>query len=98
LKEPSNRQLERHIRHAARGSANVVYTKHARQRMRKRQINDSMVLDTLRHGSFDMPPEVDIKHPGMKCRMQWFVAGVNLCVVVYVEYPATNLVVVTAFN
>ena len=43
-------------------------------------------------------PESDIKHIGLKCRMQRYVAGVQVAVVVYVEYPATNLVVVTVID
>ncbi len=43
-------------------------------------------------------PEPDMKHTVVKCRMQRYVAGVQVAVVVYVEYPATNLVVVTVID
>ena len=95
---PSDRQLERHIRQSAKDSKHVVYTKHARTRMRQRAVNDSMVLEVLRLGSFALPPEPDMKHPGLLCRMQRFVAGLQFAVVVYVEYPATDLVVVTVID
>ena len=53
--------------------------------MRQRHVNDSMVLEVLRLGSFGLPPEPDMKHPGLLCRMQRFVAGMQVAVVVYVE-------------
>ena len=39
-----------------------------------------------------------MKHPGLLCCMQRFVAGMQVSVVVYVEYPATDLVVVTVID
>lgn len=95
---PSDRQLERHIRQSAKDSTHVIFTTHARTRMRQRHVNDSMVLEVLRLGSFGLPPEPDMKHPGLLCRMQRFVAGMQVAVVVYVEYPATDLVVVTVID
>ncbi len=95
---PSDRQLERHIRQSAKDSAHVIYTVHARTRMRQRHVNDSMVLETLRLGSLALPPEPDMKHPGLLCRMHRLVAGMQVAVVVYVEYPDTGLVVVTVID
>ena len=95
---PSDRQLERHIRQSAKDSTRVFYTTHARKRMRQRHVNDPMVLEVLRLGSLALPPEPDMKHPGLLCRMQRFVAGMQVAVVVYVEYPATDLVVVTVLD
>ncbi len=66
--------------------------------MRQRQINDPMVLDVLRLGQLALPPEPDMKHPGLLCRMQRFVAGIQVAVVVHVEYPAEELVVVTVID
>jgi len=43
-------------------------------------------------------PEPDMRHTGLKCRMQRYVAGVQVAVVVYVEYPASDLVVVTVID
>jgi hypothetical protein len=63
----------------------LVYTTHARKRMRERPINDPMVLEVLRLGSLALLPEPEIKHPGLLCRMQRFVAGIQVAVVVYEE-------------
>ncbi len=98
MASPSDRQLEKHIKHCAVDSAHVVFTDHARQRMRQRYINDPMVLDVLRNGIMAPKPEPDMKHTGLKCRMQRYVAGVQVAVVVYVEYPATDLVVLTVID
>jgi undecaprenyl diphosphate synthase len=46
--------------------------------MRQRHVNDPMVLEVLRLGSFALPPEPDMKHPGFLCRMQRFVAGIQV--------------------
>jgi hypothetical protein len=94
----SDRQLEKHIKQCAVDSAHVVFTDHARQRMRQRCINNPMVLDVLRNGVMAPKPEPDMKHTGVKCRMQQYVAGVQVAVVVYVDYPATDLVVVTVID
>lgn len=95
---PSQRQLEKHIQTSATNSSNVILTKHARQRMQERHINDPMVMDVLRFGRLALPPEPDMKHPGLLCRMQRLVAGANVAVVVYVEHPAPDLTVVTVID
>ena len=95
---PSDRNLENHIMLSAVDSANVVFTTHARLRMRQRYINDPMVLDVLRNGIMTSKPEPDMKHTGLKCRMLRYAAGVQVAVVVYVEYPAKNLLVVTVID
>jgi hypothetical protein len=66
--------------------------------MRQRFINDPMVMDVLRNGIMASKPEPDMKYTGLKCRMERYVAGVQVSVVVYVEYPATDLVVVTVID
>ena len=98
MAKPSDRQLEKHIKQSAQDSASVIFTKHARLRMRQHYVNDPMVLDVLRNGVMAPKPEPDMKHTGVKCRMQRYVAGVQVAVVMYVEYPATDLVVVTVID
>ena len=95
---PSQRQLERHIRASAENSSCLVLTKHARQRMRQRRVSLPMLVETLQRGTLVRPPEPDMKHPGVLCRMERFVAGVNVAAVVYVEFPAPTLVVVTVID
>ena len=95
---PSDRNLEKHIRQSAVDSSNVIFTAHARLRMRQRYINDPMVLDVLRNGIMSTKPEPDMKHTGLKCRMLRYAAGIQVAVVVYVEYPAKDLLVVTVID
>jgi len=98
LKAPSDRQLELFVQKTARDSAHVVFTKHARQRMRQRHINDPMVLEVLRMGRFALPPEPAMNRVGLMCRMQRYVAGKEVAVVVSVQYPRDDLTVVTVLD
>ena len=98
MQHPSNYQLERFIRTSAIETSLVTFTAHARKRMRERHVNNAIVLEVLRRGSFPIPPEPDIKHSGLLCRMQRFVAGQEVAVVVHVNYPENGLVVVTVID
>jgi hypothetical protein len=82
LASPSEKQLEKYIKLSAIDSAHVVFTTPARKRMRLRCINDPMVLEVLRLGLFAKTPEQEIKYTGVKCRMQRFVAGIQVAGVV----------------
>lgn len=95
---PSIQQLEKHIRKCASDDSNVVYVHHAHQQMRKRLINRPMVMEVLRMGRIHLPPEPDIRFTGLKCRMERFVSGMNVAVVVAVEYPEPSLIVVTVID
>lgn len=94
----SDRQLERHIRACAKDSVNVGWTAHAEQRLRVRKLTRAMALEVLRLGVLARSPEPEIAHAGLKCRMERFVAGVQVAVVVYVEHPAPELTVITVID
>ena len=94
----SNHQLERHIRQSSAESSNVAFVKHAWDQMRARHVNQAMVMEVLRMGRMHMPPELDIRFSGLKCRMEHFVSGINVAVVVAVEYPQPGLTVVTVID
>jgi hypothetical protein len=66
--------------------------------MRARHVNQAMVMEVLRKGRMLRPSEPDIRFSGLKCRMEHFVAGMNVAVVVAVEYPAPDLTVVTVID
>ena len=57
-----------------------------------------MALEVLRSGVLAQPPEPDIRHAGIKCRMERYVAGVQVAVVVSVDHPAPELVVITVID
>lgn len=98
MANPSNPQLERHIRLSAADSANVAFFKHTLDQMRARHVNQAMVMEVLRRGRMLSPPEPDIRFSGLKCRMAQFVSGMNVAVVVAVEYPEPGLTVVTVID
>lgn len=98
MAQPSNHQLERHIRHSATDSFNVAFAKHAWSQMRVRQVNRPMVMEVLRMGRMYREPEPDIRFEGLKCRMEHFVSGMNVAVVVAVEYPEPGLTVLTVID
>ncbi len=98
MTNPSNHQLERHSRRSSAESANVAFIKHAWDQMRARHVNQAMVMEVLRMGRMHRPPEPDIRFTGLKCRMEHFVSGMNVAVVVAVEYPEPGLTVVTVID
>lgn len=98
MAQPSPQQLEKHIRRCALDTSNVLFQLHAKRRMRERHVTLAMVYEALRRGRLVAPPEPDPRYPGLRCRMQHFVAGVNLAVVVYVHMPQPDLIVVTVFE
>ena len=98
MSEPSQHQLEKHIRISAADSANVVLVRHAITRMRQRRITMPMLMEVLTRGTMARPPEPEMRRTGLRCQMQHFVAGVNVAAVVYVEYPAPKLVLVTVID
>ncbi len=95
---PSPQQLEKHIRRCALDTANVFFQLHAKRRMRERHVTLAMVYEALQRGTLTATPEPDPRYPGLRCRMQRFVAGVDLAVVVYVDMPQPEMVVITVFE
>ncbi len=83
---------------SSKDTGNVIWTAHADDRLRQRKLTKPMALQVLRSGRLVGAPEPDIKHRGVKCQMQQFVAGVTIRVVVSVDYPEPDLVVVTVID
>ncbi|WP_116296267.1 DUF4258 domain-containing protein [Cupriavidus taiwanensis] len=79
-------------------TSNIVFAAHARDRMRLRMINDPMVLEALRKGLISREPEPDMPAPGLRCVMERYVSGINVGVVVLVDYPASDLTVITVMD
>lgn len=98
MQQPSIHQLERLIRASAADTGRVAITRHAITRMKQRGITRTMVLEALRMGCIELTPEPDMRHHGLKCRMQRLVSGVLVGAVVYVEYPAPDLTVITVID
>ncbi len=94
----SKPQIQQHIRHAAQESINVTITQHASVRMRERGITNAMLFDVLRRGLLNREPEPDLRHSGITCLMQRYIAGVNIGVLVNVNSPAVGMIVITVFE
>jgi hypothetical protein len=94
----SNAALQKHIQALARDSAKVFITVHARDRMLELGVSDLEVIDGLRHGVIQRPPQLDRKTGHVKCRMEHFGPSRNLAVVAALDEADPSVVVVTAMT
>ena len=94
----SKKQIERQIRERAQNTANVLLTDHARKRMRERRITLAMVYDVLRKGMLVREPEPGLRHEALECRMERYVEGRDIGVVVAFEIDTTGLPVITVMD
>lgn len=95
---PSLHDLQVHIRKICRNPSNVIFTHHARGRMRERGVDEPMLREVLTHGTLVGIPEPELLWSGLKCQMQRYVAGVEIKAIVSVEYPKSEVVVITVIN
>lgn len=95
MSRPSLPQVEKHIRRCAQDTSNIIFLAHAQQRMSERDINHAMVVETLRMGMLAREPEPDIRTGALRYRMERYVAGINVAVIVELEYPDPTLTVIT---
>jgi hypothetical protein len=98
IEKLSKRQLEARIRTVSMESARVVFTKHALRQMRKRAITRAMSLEILQHGQLRRTPEPNVAKGTLECRMDRFMAGRDLGVIVALSDDDPDLVVVTAME
>lgn len=70
----NDHSLKRKIGEVAADSSRVVILRHAKQRMKKRQILFTQVLHCLRHGNVVEPAHQDIKGC-WKCTLESLVSG-----------------------
>ena len=92
----STPQLETHIRQEALHTERVIFLPHVQQRMRERRITKDMALETLKKGRIRIRPEMDYNTGDLKCRMEHYVAGADVKIVVAISDDDPNLIVVTA--
>ncbi len=88
-------QLERHIRRIVAQPTRVLWTRHAKQRMRQRHVSLEDALECLRKGRIGLPPEVDIPSARLICRLQWYGAARNVQACVALDDEDPELIVVT---
>lgn len=88
-------QLERHIRRIVERPERILWTVHAKHRMRQRHVSLEDALECLRHGRIAMTPEMDIKSERLICRLQWYGASRDVQVCVGLDDADPELIVVT---
>ena len=98
LAKLSRKQIERKIRERALNTANVLLTEHARKLIRERRITLAMVYDVLRKGMLEREPEPSIRHEALECRVERYVEGRDIGVVVAFEIDATGLPVIPVMD
>jgi hypothetical protein len=94
----SRSQLQDLIREESKLSQNVVFTQHMRQRMRERAITNDMVMDTLHKGRITRTPEPNSMYGTLECRMEHYVAGIGVGIIVAVSDEDPTLILVTAID
>ena len=94
----SKKQIERVIRDRAINTANVLLTDHVRKRMNERRITLAMVYEVLRKGNLLREPELSLRLGTLECRIERYVEGRDIAVIVAFEADAAGLPVVTVMN
>lgn len=93
-----NTQLQAHIRTVSSDSTRVAFTKHALVRMKQRQITRDMALEVLRKGRMIRARERNLAKGSIECRMEKFLAGRDLAIVVALIDSDPDLIVITAME
>jgi hypothetical protein len=78
-------QWESLIRAIATDSGRILFTRHAKERMRQRSVTYAQVLEVLQRGVIRREPEPDIKTGHMLCRMERHIAGRSVGAVVALQ-------------
>ncbi len=83
----SNASFTKKLRSIAKDSSRVVFTNHAKQRMKKRQITFMQVLQSLKHGVIVEPAHITIQGD-WKATLKHQCAGDTVQVAVAIEKQA----------
>ena len=93
----SDSQIAKHIRTIAKDSSCVFFTKHVKVRMTQRKVNAPEILDCILNGTISRTPEASHDGQSLECRMERYVAGRNLGVVVALCDEDPDIILVTVF-
>jgi hypothetical protein len=83
------------LREIAQDSARVIFTHHARQRMRQRKMSPIQVLACLQRGIASEPVSLDL-HGNWKLTVSQRIAGKDLNVAVAIDVPS-RAIIITVF-
>lgn len=98
LEKKSNEQLAKIIRKTAKDTKAVIITMHAGVRMRQRKVSSQEVYESLQNGNIRQEPEPNEGKGSLECRMERYIAGRNIAVVVALCDEDPDVIVVTAFT
>ena len=93
----SDAQVAKNIRTIAKESSCVFFTQHVKVRMNERKVTAPEVLDCIRNGTIRREPEPSRDGQSLECRMERYVAGRNLAVVVAICDENPDIILVTVF-
>lgn len=77
--KPTEQQAKQWLKEAAQGKRRLLFSPHAKLRMRQRKIGHRQVLETLGHGTITEPLHQDI-HGDWRCNISWRYAGMYVTV------------------
>ncbi len=83
------------LRKIARDSASIIFTAHARQRMRQRYVTPTQIIACLQRGIVSEPVSLDL-HGNWKLTVAHRAAGWDLNVAVAIDLPK-RAIVITVF-
>lgn len=94
---PTPADMARHINRIAKDTSNVIFTGHARKRMRQRKITTRHAVTCLREGSCDCEEwPFQNEHGEWCCKMIRKVAGLEVTLAVAVNWN-TNIIIITTY-
>lgn len=93
----SESQLGKHIRAVAKDSLRVLFTVHVKTRMKQRKVGAPEVFECIRNGALRRAPEISSDGYSLECRMERYVAGRNLGVLVALCDEDPDIILVTVF-
>jgi uncharacterized protein DUF4258 len=91
-------QIECLIGATAVDAEHVVFTHHALLRLRQRRITRDMAIEVLRRGRLTREPEPNLRFGTLECRMERYVAGRQIAVIVALAEDHPDLLVITAIE
>ena len=97
LSQMSNVQLQAHVRRVAGFSERVYFLDHALMRMRERGVSDMQVLECLRHGLVQRPPQ-RYRTGELRVRMDHYGSARNLSVLVSLDENDPDMLVVNVMT
>lgn len=92
---PSPEDMARHIHRLAEDPANIILTKHARERMGERHVTRRHVVACLRKGRITEGPYKDVQKC-WRCTMTRAVSGIDVSVAAAVNFE-DQVIIVTVF-